>query len=112
MELFDWMLVGHLVGDYILQTRWMGDKKAQEWVPLTVHSVVYTAAVALLALLAGGLSAWGIIIIFVSHVLIDQRKIINFLSQHFNGIGNVDWLKVTLDQSWHIVMLAIATLIR
>lgn len=111
MGLFDWMLVGHLVGDYILQTRWMAEKKAQTWTPLIVHSAVYTAAVALLAQVAGGLSVWGIGLIFTGHILIDQRKLVNFLAQYVNGFGNVEWLKTTLDQSWHIVVLAIATLI-
>ena len=55
MGLFDWLLVGHLVGDYILQTRWMAEKKVKQILPLIIHSMVYTTTIALFALLAKGL---------------------------------------------------------
>lgn len=112
MELFDWLLVGHLVGDFILQTRWMAEKKAKETLPLITHSAVYTLAVALFALLAGGLSWWGMGLIFICHVILDQRAFIDYWAAKVNGNTNIDWLKITLDQSWHILILALATLIK
>jgi hypothetical protein len=117
MTLFNWLLVGHLVGDYILQTRWMAEKKSQEFLALFVHSAVYTASVALLALLtyrtngASGLSWWAIGLIFLAHLALDQRKFINFWARKINGNANIEWLKITLDQSWHILILALATLL-
>lgn len=111
MKLFDWLLVGHFVGDFILQTRWMADKKAKQILPLITHSAVYTIIVALFALLADGLSWWGIGLIFISHVILDQRTFIDFWAAKINGNTNIDWLKITLDQSWHILILALTTLI-
>lgn len=111
MGLFDWLFVGHLVGDYILQTRWMAENKAKQWFPLTVHSAVYTAATALLALIAGGLSVYGISLIFFFHLLVDRRHFISFWASRITQSDNSDWLKIVLDQSWHILILAIATLI-
>jgi hypothetical protein len=87
-------------------------KKTKELLPLFVHSTVYTATVALLALLAGGLSWWGIGLIFISHLVLDQRKFIEFWAQKITGTINIDWLKIMLDQSWHILILALATLIK
>lgn len=112
MELFDWLLVGHFVGDFILQTRWMAEKKAKEILPLITHSAVYTMAVALFALLAGGLSCWGICLIFICHVILDQRAFIDYWAAKVNGNTNIDWLKITLDQSWHVLILALATLVK
>jgi hypothetical protein len=111
MEQFSWLLVGHLIGDYLLQTRWMAEKKGQKWLPLLVHSLVYTLVVSGLALLAKGLSIGAIAMIFLSHVFLDRRRFINFWAEKINGTGNIDWLKVMLDQSWHIIILAIATVI-
>jgi hypothetical protein len=108
--LFNWLLIGHLVGDYILQTNWM-QRKSKEFLPLLIHSTIYTAAVALLALLAGGLSWRGVALIFVSHLILDQRKFIEFWASKITGSANINWLKVMLDQSWHIVVLGIATLL-
>ncbi len=111
MGLFNWMLVGHFVGDFILQTRWMADRKAKEILPLFIHSAVYTITIALLALLANGLSWRGIGLIFVCHLILDQRGFIDYWAAKVNGNTNIDWLKITLDQSWHILIIALATLI-
>lgn len=111
MELFDWLLVGHLVGDFILQTRWMADKKASELLPLLTHAAVYTVTVTLFASLENGLSWWGIGSIFISHVILDQRAFVDYWAAKINGNTDIDWLKITLDQAWHILILALVTLI-
>lgn len=111
MGLFDWLLVGHFAGDFIFQTRWMADKKDKEILPLITHSTVYTITIALLALLAGGLSWRGIGLIFICHLILDQRTFVDYWATKVNGNTNINWLKITLDQSWHILVLALATLI-
>lgn len=112
MNLFNWLLVGHFVGDYILQTKWMAEKKDKQFLPLLVHSLAYTSAIGLLALFAGGLSWWSIALIFIGHLVLDQRKFVDFWAAKINGNTNIGWLKITLDQSWHLVILAFATLIK
>lgn len=111
MGLFSWLLVGHVVGDYIFQIRWMAENKSRQILPLLVHSALYTAIVALLALLAGGLSWSGIALIFIAHLILDQRKFIEFWARTITGTENIEWLKIALDQSWHIFILGIATLL-
>ena len=111
MGLFNGLLVGHVIGDFILQTRWM-QKKTQRWLPLLVHSAVYTLAVTVMALFCKPvLSWWAVLLIFVSHMVLDQRKFINFWAEKITGTSHIEWLKIALDQSWHIVILGIATLI-
>lgn len=108
MTLFEWLLVGHLVGDYLLQTRWMAEKKAEEWYPLVVHCAVYTAAVFLLALPAGGLSPPAAALIFFGHLLLDKRAFVNFWAHKITCSENSSWLKIMIDQSWHVIVLALA----
>jgi hypothetical protein len=111
MNLFGWLLVGHLVGDFLLQTRWMAEKKAREWPPLLAHCFVYTAVVALLALPAGGLSPVAIGLVFFSHILLDRRNLTDLWAKSITGTPDSQWLKTMIDQSWHIVILAVATLL-
>jgi hypothetical protein len=111
MTLFDWLIAGHLIGDFIFQNRWMAEGKVQAWTPLLVHSAVYTGSVALVALMAGGLSLSGILIIFLAHILQDRRVVIRFWAERVTQGSDVPWLMVMLDQSWHVVFLAIATLV-
>ena len=111
MNLFEWLLIGHLVGDFLLQTGWMAEKKEKEIWPLVAHSLVYTASVGLLALLGGGLSLPAIALIFLTHLLLDKRSFVNFWTYQITRSNNSMWLKIIIDQSWHIIILAFATLI-
>jgi hypothetical protein len=86
-------------------------KKTKQFLPLFVHSAIYTISVALFALLASGLSWWGIALIFLSHLILDQRKFIEFWAKRITGSANINWLKIMLDQSWHILILGLATLV-
>ncbi|WP_301108119.1 DUF3307 domain-containing protein [Sporosarcina sp.] len=45
MNLFTYVLLGHLVGDYLLQTSWMAMNKAYKWLPLLTHCFIYTLSV-------------------------------------------------------------------
>lgn len=112
MGLFDWLLVGHVIGDFILQTSWM-QRKTQEWFPLLVHAMVYTIAVTAMSFLSNGkgLSWLGILVIFGSHVILDHRKFIHFWAEKVTGASQIEWLKITLDQAWHIVILGMVTLL-
>jgi len=111
MTLFEWLLVGHLVGDFLLQNRWMAEKKTRYWVPLLIHCSVYTLAVSLLALSAGGISWTGIVLIFAAHIILDRRKFVDFWANHITNAADIPWLKIMIDQSWHLVVLAAATLV-
>lgn len=45
MSVFDTLLLGHLIGDFLLQTSWMAENKAKHILPLLVHSLVYTVSI-------------------------------------------------------------------
>ena len=111
MTIFAWLFVGHLVGDFLLQTTWMAENKDKSWFPLLVHSSVYTLAVSLLAMPAGGLSAAGIALIFLAHIFLDRRIFIEFWAKKITGSDTIVWLKIMLDQTWHIIVLAIAIML-
>lgn len=67
------LLLGHLVGDYLLQNNWMALNKhkndIQGWLTCTVHCVLYTISVCLI------MQVWTvewIAIVFISHFVIDK----------------------------------------
>lgn len=111
MEIFSWLIVGHLVGDFLLQSNWMAINKTRNLLPLVVHSLVYTGAVGLFALLGGGLSLPALAIIFIFHILLDNRVFVGLWVKHINGAEDILWLRIMVDQSWHILILALVTLI-
>lgn len=107
---FDALLVGHLIGDFVLQTRWMAAHKASRWLPLVVHAVLYTAVVVGAAEVFGGIHAWAIALIFLTHVALDQRRFVRWWSSHIQGVtaGSADaWVTVMADQAFHVMVLFI-----
>jgi magnesium-transporting ATPase (P-type) len=67
------MLLGHLVGDYLLQNNWMALGKSKHnglgWFTCTVHCILYAIAVCAV------MGAWSVSwfgIVFASHFVIDK----------------------------------------
>ncbi|HSJ52953.1 MAG TPA: DUF3307 domain-containing protein [Anaerolineae bacterium] len=115
MSLFDWLLVGHLVGDFLLQTDRMARYKAREWRWMLTHVGVYMAAVTLAALLYAWqhpLSPWpavvGLFLVAATHVGLDRR---NFTAWWMRSMGvspDKPWLAIIIDQVFHVLVLVIA----
>lgn len=111
MTPFSILLLAHLVGDYLFQTSWMAANKARHWLPLTVHSLVYTFWIILFAWFGfGGLSLGAILLIFVSHLILDQRSFVQWwVSTIMRTQGKeAGWLSIMVDQIFHLLILALA----
>ena len=67
------LLLGHLVGDYLLQNQWMALNKSKNtwigWLSATVHCLLYTLAV---CLFMWNFQFIWIIAVFFSHFFIDK----------------------------------------
>lgn len=114
MTPFAFLFVAHLIGDFLLQTGWMAANKAKQWGPLLAHVAVYTLTVALVAWFGfGGLSLLGIAIVFVSHVILDRRTLVQWWVKQLTPAAdaNLDWLVIVVDQVLHIIILAVVLLV-
>jgi len=80
------MLLGHLVGDYLLQNDWMALEKGKHngmgWFKCTVHCVLYTIAVCTLMGLWN--AAW-VLAVFFSHFVVDKFGIPDMYLRAVNG---------------------------
>lgn len=68
MTFFELMLIGHLVGDYLLQNNWMAQRKGAHLLPCVVHCLIYTMSVCVF-------TSWSLLwitIVFASHFPIDR----------------------------------------
>lgn len=110
MTPFGFLILAHLIGDFLFQTGWMAKYKATRWLPLVVHVSLYTSIIAFISWIGfGGLSLLGIIIIFVSHILLDRRGFVRWwVTTIMRATGDESkWLKIVVDQVFHIIVLAI-----
>lgn len=111
MTPFSILFLAHLVGDYLFQTSWMAANKAKQWQPLVVHSAVYTFCIVVFAWFGfGGLSFGAILLIFVSHLILDQRSFVQWWVKTIMRTTGKEagWLSILVDQIFHLLILALA----
>jgi len=113
MTVFSWLLIGHLVGDWMLQNDWMaqGKKGGFFTVPGLIHFTIYTATVMGILSLSGviGINTTFIlsiaILVFVSHWLIDGTNLVERWIR-FYGQSNIAVVRLMVDQTFHLLVLA------
>lgn len=110
MSQFDMLLLGHLIADFLFQTSWMADNKAKKWLPLVTHVTVYTSIIALFGWLSGGLSIWGLALIYIGHLFLDRRTFVAFWVRRVQMTEGpaAGWLGIIADQIFHLILLALA----
>lgn len=99
-------LVGHLVGDYILQNDWMALNKKAKMLPCVVHCLLWSCSVSLFA----GWPLYVLPILFALHYLQDATNIIRYwmslMGQDSFATGPCSpWSIIVVDNVWHIVTL-------
>ncbi|HEX42597.1 MAG TPA: DUF3307 domain-containing protein [Phycisphaerales bacterium] len=101
-ELFIPLLTGHLIGDFLLQTRWMVDSKKYVWVRLLHAAIVGAVTWALLGPVGAPAVCVMIAIVVLIHFLIDTIK---------GCFDNENVYIFIMDQAIHVLaLLAIAAL--
>lgn len=110
MSQFDFLLIGHLIGDFLLQSSWMAKNKASKWLPLLAHVTVYTIVVGIFGAMSGGLALAAIALIIISHIILDRRTFVSFWVRNVQTAKGPEqaWLCIVADQIFHIIILAIA----
>ena len=106
MTPFAWLLIGHLAGDFLLQTTWMAENKASSNPALFSHSMIYTLAIAVSSLPFGGLPVYAYALIFITHFFLDKKKLVQWWTKNITG-NDAFWLQIVVDQTFHLVVLAL-----
>ncbi len=104
---FVWLLLGHLAGDFLFQTRWMALQKVSNLKALLSHSLIYILFIGLFSLFFGGLHYLSYILIFVVHLVLDRKSPVRWWTERITG-SNEEWLLVIVDQVFHIFILVAA----
>jgi hypothetical protein len=104
-ETMNW-LMGHLIGDFLLQSDWMAlNKKKRTW-PCTVHCLIYAITVVLCARWPW----WTLPIIFVTHFAQDRTNVVVWLMNHkdqkqFAQPPMAPWSIIVVDNVMHLTVL-------
>lgn len=125
-------LLGHLVGDYLVQTHWMAMNKAKPiWIwneqkgdllidgdaleAITLHALTWAMSVGLFIIPAawvawgaeGAVTAlWATVALGVIHWIQDRRwPIVAFMKATGKDPGTL-WLLIVVDNVWHLLQIA------
>ena len=86
-----WLLVAHIIGDYMLQSDWMAQQKTSSSWPALAHAAMYSLPfVGLHALRIFPWSVW-LLIIPVSHFVIDRWRLARYVCWAKNFIAPRRW---------------------
>ncbi len=99
-------IVGHLVGDYLLQNDVLALNKKRCSFHCLVHCLIWTACVCVF----GGIGAVGAVILFVTHFIQDRT---NIISMYMDAVGQksfrtgacAPWAAIVVDNVFHIVTI-------
>lgn len=109
MSLFDWLLVLHLIGDFLLQTHHQAINKMKgkffNW-PLVSHCLVYTLVFLPLVLLCKMAPGW-LGVLLVSHLILDRRTVVAWWVRRIKKKDAEEsfWLTIVIDQIFHLLIL-------
>lgn len=110
MESFG-LILGHLVGDYIVQNDWMAANKTSRTWPCLVHCACYTAAVA--ACSFWWFPLWAILLTGLIHFPIDRWRLARLWMVHVAGQRSFatgplsPWSIIVVDNTLHLATLFI-----
>ena len=98
-------LIGHLVGDYLLQTEWQAaNKKAaglQGWLACLSHCALWTLSV---IVFTGWWSVKVVLLVFISHIVLDRTYFVAWYLRVLRK-GQEKWLQIVCDNVMHLVLL-------
>lgn len=116
MNPYTWLLLGHFLGDWVLQNDWMARGKRKNLLTLAgvVHFAVYTAVIIGALWLAGVTDrtpafylVFGVIV-FVSHWLIDATDGVEWWMRFYRQ-SRLEMVRVMVDQVLHLLVLLVLT---
>ena len=110
-DIFIYLLIAHLIGDWIIQAYWMANEKSKHLAPLLAHVVsyhVFTFGALYLAGVDLMRAVWATLFLAVTHALLDNRRFEFWWLCRVKRVAERDvpvWLLLGVDQSFHLILL-------
>lgn len=100
------LVLGHLVGDYLLQNEWMALNKSKNslkgWMAALVHCILYTLAV---CLFMWNFDLIWILVVFMSHFPIDKFSLAEKYLKHIKGKSLKDFVNKDYKPPYHFEII-------
>lgn len=101
-------IIGHLVGDYLLQNDWMAAGKKRNSLICLLHAAIWAAAVSVFS----GLWLWpGWLVLCGTHFVQDRFSLVGWWMCKVSGQREfatgvcAPWSVIVVDNAWHLVVI-------
>ncbi len=109
------LLIGHLLGDWIVQTDAQAMHKTTSWRAMGGHVLGYHLTLGVVLLIPvvrgwpAGAAAVSLVVSGVTHAFIDRRWPVRWLLRHTGSPGFAEqmWGVIAVDQALHLTILAL-----
>ena len=98
-----WLLFAHCIGDMVFQTNFIAQYKGKDWLAMLSHLIIYTGTITLALVLMDIYSFWKVVVVLISHWLIDNWK-------SKAPKDDAHWHYLYYDQGMHLIILIIISL--
>jgi hypothetical protein len=103
-------IVGHMIGDYVLQNDYLANNKKQSSSVCFVHALLWTLSVCVCTWCWNG---WFALWLFATHFIIDRTNFIAWWMDNVSGQGGFKkhlgpWSVIAVDNTFHLITLIIA----
>jgi hypothetical protein len=111
VQIFIYLLISHLIGDWIIQTYWMANEKSRHFAPLLAHVAsyhIFTFGALYLAGVDFTKAFWATLFLAVTHAFLDNRRFEFWWLHRIKKVAEKDvpvWLLLGVDQSFHLILL-------
>ena len=95
MTFFEKIVLGHLIGDYLVQNRWMAFGKHRRYIPCLVHCLIYTVV---MGWVTTGDPVW-MAIVFASHFIVDKYVVAEWWLKLISGRNMSQFIRRGHDES-------------
>ena len=108
MDQLSLAFLGHMVGDYILQTDWLAENKKTKTLPCLIHCILWAGCV---VLFAGWTSSWIPFLVLLSvHFIQDRTSIVRSWmrvigQENFATGPYAPWSMVIVDNTFHLLQI-------
>lgn len=111
MSTICFVLAGHLIGDWIVQTDRQASLKMTSWMAMSDHMSTYHLT--MFVVVIGSWWSWTflpfMLVSLVTHTFIDRRWPVKWLMRHTGSarFAETEWGVIAVDQALHISILLI-----
>jgi hypothetical protein len=113
VNLFNWLLIGHLIGDFLVQSESMATHKETSWSWMLKHVGIYMVVISLVLVAYGvahhlplSLVLIALLVICVTHIVLDRRDFTAWWIRRLGLSAGHTWLPIMVDQVFHLLTLA------